>query len=771
MKTLFQFLHLDRKISVLLFVFVCLALFYSISIPLFEGPDEDAHFRFAKYIADQRALPVQAFAPGGGDAGHQGWQPPLYYALAALVIAPLDTSDYSEHLYRNDAATFVGDPSCCGRNIYYHFANENFPYTRTTLAVHLARLLSIFFGAITVAATYALAKTILNRAREFRIWNLEFGIPLAAASIVAFNPSFLFASALVSNDAPLAAFSSLVLLAWVKLLRGHIALDVKSAAMLGALISLGVLTKTTALALVPLTLLLSASIIFQRHRGNARGWLRDATIHSLLFVFCFLLFSGWWFARNWILYGDPLAARLVQISALFPRAGPLTLAELFQINLPWLWQTFWGGPTPGDFPTGILILLFTLTGLALLGLLQTFSRIANLEFRISILFLAAWLFVIFAAQIQFVRLTVGADQGRYLFPAIAAFALFFVVGLQEIADWGLRASRAAGMRIAKRKLRISNFEFRISVLLPPAFFALALFVPLAYVNPAYARPALLSESDLARVSNPLRVHFAEQIELRGADIGARAVKAGETLDVTLTWRARARMPASYRVFVHLIAPDDARAGGADVIPARGAFPTLYWNPGDALRDVVRVPVDAAARAGKYFVQVGLYPVGKGNQRLEIADSGGESRAIIGAIKIAPRDSPAYAPATRVAANFADLIELVGYDFTREPNAVRLALYWRARAAMEREYTVFIHVLDANGKIVAQMDRLPQNGIYPTSIWDAGEIVRDDYRLTLPTNPRGADYRIALGLYRADTGARLPILGTSRDEFIFESSQP
>ncbi|MCI0475254.1 MAG: glycosyltransferase family 39 protein, partial [Anaerolineales bacterium] len=285
----------NKPLIILLGVFVALALFYSTIIPLFEGPDEDDHFRYAKFIADQRALPVQLFEPGGGVAGHQGWQPPLYYSLAALVIAPIDRSDYEQHLWRNYAATFVGDPACCGRNIYYHTDSENFPYTRTTLAVHLARLLSIFFGAITVTATFGIA-------RQLSIVNYQLSI--AVAALVAFNPSFLFASALVSNDAMLTAFSSLVVLMWVKLLTsrtasgGVIASEAKqspnrtleialsasfdsisaslrfrsgrllamtrSAVLLGALIGLGILTKPTALGLIPFSILVLSIVAWRK---------------------------------------------------------------------------------------------------------------------------------------------------------------------------------------------------------------------------------------------------------------------------------------------------------------------------------------------------------------------------------------------------------------------------------------------------------------------------------------------------------------------------
>lgn len=733
---------MPSKLKILLAVFGVVAMAYSLIIPLFEGPDEDDHFRYAKFIADHHALPAQLFEPGGGIAGHQGWQPPLAYTLAALVINPIDTADYEQHLWRNYAGTFVGDPSCCGRNIYYHTDSENFPYTRTTLAVHLARLISVLFGAITVAATYHIAATILESDHATRNTQSTNYLALAAASVVAFNPSFLFASALVSNDAPLAAFSALVLLVWARLLHGRVALNAKTAALTGLILGFAVLTKTTALGLVPLTMLV---LLFVAWRARD---LRLAIKTNVILVAVFALISGWWFARNWILYGDPLAARLVSVSALFPRSGELTLPELFQISLPWLWQTFWGGPTPGDFAPALLAALGGLTLLAFIGMIVFATRNSRFAIRGSILLLAAWLAFILLAQIQFIRTTTGADQGRYLFPAVSVIALFFVLGLAEC------------LRLVRR---ILNFEFRVlkgslAHWLIGAFFLLALYVPLAYTLPAYARPALLAPNDLARIAQPLSVTFGDAIELLGYDLETRAVKPGDTLRIALYWRALAPMSESFRVFVHLVGQGDTSAGGTDVIPARGAFPTVYWKPGDALRDVVSISIAPDAPPGKYALQVGVYPVGKPNARLPVSGSD-ESHVELTALKIAPREMLTFTPRTRVDANFANEIDLIGYDVKVNPDTLTLTLGWRARRALARDYTVFIHALDARGNIVAQVDRQPQP--YPTSLWEAGEVVRDEYVVAFPANAR----RVILGWYDAATGERLRVDDADHVEII------
>ncbi len=717
----------NRILGVLLIVFVTLALFYSIIIPIFEGPDEDDHFRYAKYIADHHAFPVQLFEPGGGIAGHQGWQPPLYYALAALIIAPLDTSDYEQQLWRNPAATFVGEPACCGRNIYYHPDSQNFPWTRTTLAVHLARLLSIFFGAMTVWATYQIARTIFDQNSAGTNWNA-----LATASMVAFNPSFLFASALVSNDAALAAFCTLVLLWWVKWIANQFTLSTKSTTMLGVLIGLALLVKTTALGLISFSILVFLIVGWRK-----RDW-RSAIVNSGVMLGVITLVSGGWFVRNTRLYGDPLAYRLMISSAIFPRAGPLTLPELFQISIPWLWQTFWGGPTPGDFSPVLLLALAVLLGLALVGIFFFAIRNSQFTIRSSIFILAAWLVFILVAQIQFIRTTTGADQGRYLFPAISAIALFFVSGLNEI--------------VLRFKFLVPRFG-SLAHWLIISFFALALFVPFAYTLPAYARPALLSESDVQKISHPVNIVFADQLELLGYDLETRAVKPGETLRVTLYWRALTPMSESYRVFVHLVGTENQTAGGADVIPARGAFPTVYWKPGDTLRDVIAIAINENAPPGKYAIEVGVYPVGKPGER--ISTSSGDDRVLVDAIKISPRQKSAYNPRTRINATFGNQIDLTGYDSSVDQTNLRLTVYWRARATIDDDYTVFVHLIDGHGKIIAQVDQSPQAGNYPTSIWDTGENVRDDYVLQLPSANADA---IAIGLYRPADGTRLPVSG-------------
>jgi hypothetical protein len=101
------------------------------------------------------------------------------------------------------------------------------------------------------------------------------------------------------------------------------------------------------------------------------------------------------------------------------------------------------------------------------------------------------------------------------------------------------------------------------------------------------------------------------------------------------------------------------------------------------------------------------------------------------------------------ADFA--LALHGYTLT--PGATTtLNLVWHSLAATNRRYSVFVHVLDAQGLLVAQADAEPQQGRYATPLWQPGEYVTDDYDFTLPP---GA-YTLRVGLYVPETGERLAL---------------
>jgi hypothetical protein len=120
----------------------------------------------------------------------------------------------------------------------------------------------------------------------------------------------------------------------------------------------------------------------------------------------------------------------------------------------------------------------------------------------------------------------------------------------------------------------------------------------------------------------------------------------------------------------------------------------------------------------------------------------------------------------LSGSLGQVIALLGYNMS--PASVRvggrldITLWWEVLAKMDRDYSVFIHVVGPDDRIWGSEDRLLRqlrDGGYPTSNWQVGEVVRGQYGLELPLDMPAGEYRVKAGLYYWETGERLPI----RDE--------
>ena len=106
----------------------------------------------------------------------------------------------------------------------------------------------------------------------------------------------------------------------------------------------------------------------------------------------------------------------------------------------------------------------------------------------------------------------------------------------------------------------------------------------------------------------------------------------------------------------------------------------------------------------------------------------------------------------VDADLGGQVRLLGMRHTAGP---RVVLLWQAVAAMGTDYTVFAHLVNADGEVLVTADHRPTR---PTSQWPVGHIVPDQVSLTLPADlPGGDDYWLAVGMYDAADPA-MPRLG-------------
>ncbi len=129
---------------------------------------------------------------------------------------------------------------------------------------------------------------------------------------------------------------------------------------------------------------------------------------------------------------------------------------------------------------------------------------------------------------------------------------------------------------------------------------------------------------------------------------------------------------------------------------------------------------------------------------------------------------------RVDARVGDQIELLGYDVANGPQApsnkghraparpltLDVTLYWRTSGPVTEDYSVFLHLLDSEGQLVAQHDGRPLYGYLPTGHWSPGDVIPDRHRLSLPADLPRARYRLIAGMYVFETLERLPARAAS-----------
>jgi len=123
------------------------------------------------------------------------------------------------------------------------------------------------------------------------------------------------------------------------------------------------------------------------------------------------------------------------------------------------------------------------------------------------------------------------------------------------------------------------------------------------------------------IQHPLEANLGDQVELLGYDLDATELKAGDTLSLTLYWKALAEMDTLYTVFVHILDAENKIRGQRDSLPGNGALPTTGWLPGEIIVDQYEVPIQPDVPPGQHVIEIGMYQAETG-QRLSVINQEG-----------------------------------------------------------------------------------------------------------------------------------------------------
>ncbi len=732
-------------LAAILGLFLGCAVLYNVSTPLYEAPDELQHAAFVVWLADGGSLP--AVDPADlGPWEQEGTQPPLYYWIVATLVGGL-RHDEAGSLGRLNPYAGVGDPQRPDNKnrVLHDLEQERWPYGEGVLFLHLARGLSTLMAVGTLGAVYCLGRIVFPE---------RGGVALGMVGVVAFMPQFLFLSASLNNDNLVILIASWVLVILARWLRAPQPPGWPALAGLGIVLGLGVLAKYSGLLLWPL----AAGVMFwlawrksptsfEPVTGLRAGRLRRLCrwlIPAGLIVFGLALaLSGWWFARNYQLYGE-LSGINTHLEIMGTRRRLPSLVKALR-EFKGFRYSFWAlfgwfnilAPAPFYWIADGL----TVLGVAGLGvfLARSLRRLPHWTWY-AVAMLGAWLALVLAGVVQW-TLKTPASQGRLLYPALGAIALFLVAGWAELIPRHLRRP--------------------VGVLALAAWVVWAILCPFLSVMPAYALPERVGSLDqLAVEPSELHVRYGGCCELMGYIALDEPVHPGDRVPLALVWQAAEAPERDFSLFVHAVAPDGQIVGQVDTYHGGGMYPTGQWYPGEIVVDTVYVPISWQAE-GPSLVRfnVGLHEA-SGAGRLPAFGPDGEALDVVfaGEVALAPFEWLEPQSNLQTDAVFGQQIRLAGIELPRttvHPGEVlTVTLQWEALTRIREDYTGFIHLVAPGGGNAAQDDHLPLAGRFPTRLWSPGMVISDPYQLELPEELEAGTYELVGGFYRPESGERL-----------------
>lgn len=700
-----------RPLSVLIGVFLVLGALYTAATPALEGPDEPWHFAYLERLASQEGLPDLRDPASEIYRRSQGPQSPLFYALAAWLAQPFDMSRWQGLLVLNPHGS-IGDPSTFGnKNVYLHAPSVSREGGEAERALRSARLLSLVLGGLTVAATWSLAGLLFPMRSAVRV---------LASGLVAFNAQVLFLSAVLNNDPLITGLASVTLVSLLRLV-GMPDRRFRSWLAAGTLIGLSSLAKLAGLALG------AVAVMVLVVRWRRRPDLGDRALEAIWLGSGAVLVGGWLYARNWLLYGNPLGWE-VWVPYTSRRIDPLTWTQFLSEARGTLFS-FWG--LFGWFNLALHPWLYQGFGLlvaaALGGLLWLLWRHRGRRagVRAEPVLAALWLAVVGVSWLRFMRVSL-AGQGRYFFPALAVIAGLLAAGL--LLPLTARLARTAGKGILALTLVV------------------ALGIPYGYLWPAYHPVVTLPSGELPDGARAREARFGDAIRLLGYEVSSHLASPGEPIEVTLYWTADQPPGDNYTAFVHAYKPDGTLLAQSDSYPAHGTSPTRDWEGGVVVRDRHRLRLPEVEPLG-IWLDVGLY--GGEGRRLPVD---GEDRVRLASLVVWPQ--PERQRLLDREAIFGGRLALNEVWLETASREVEVAAAWEGLGRMERDFTVFIHLLAPDGRRWAQADKMPFDAGYATSRWRRGDRALERYQLIVPEEAPSGRYELWLGVYDWTTGERL-----------------
>jgi hypothetical protein len=268
------------------------------------------------------------------------------------------------------------------------------------------------------------------------------------------------------------------------------------------------------------------------------------------------------------------------------------------------------------------------------------------------------------------------------------------------------------------------------------------------------------------IQHPLAEDLNGELQLLGYNLATEKIWQGDTLHLTLFWRALRQMERDYGLLLQ-VRGDNGEVWAEDEFPlASATHPTSRWAEGEIIRGQYDLVIGAATPAEEHELVLNVvdqsFDTPAATQDKATGRPLSDESLSLASLQVEGRTRHFEVPDIEhpVQVNLGDCVTLLGYDLAETQvtpgGTLHLTLYWQAQQHMETSYKVFTHLLDAQNRIWGQKDSIPVEDTYPTTSWLPGEIVIDRYEISIKPDTPAGEYLLEVGMYEVTTGERLSV---------------
>jgi hypothetical protein len=243
----------------------------------------------------------------------------------------------------------------------------------------------------------------------------------------------------------------------------------------------------------------------------------------------------------------------------------------------------------------------------------------------------------------------------------------------------------------------------------------------------------------------------EQIVLRTAP-DHPAVAAGEALPFRLYWEYLGKVPEE-QFFFRLLGQDGRiwAEGASQPILSENGDPST-WRQGQIITEEGELSVSPGTPPGEYRLQIGFYTqapaVAEGELIFDLPPEDTGVEVMPPAEPVAAASLPLYRPGDVQLAEVR-LLGTTSLETLLAPDVPwTVDVYWQAIDSLKADYRARLSLVGRDGQTRWAWDPTPLVEFYPTSLWQAGEVVRSQMTVLPTERTPGGEYDLVLALLDA-----------------------